>query len=82
MSEHTRDWIFLFGRVHVHPDTGESLAKRYVKIHGTEHDARKRMFRMFGDQWSHSSDQPAWMFEQAYGDTELPEAEWPKERET
>lgn len=49
--------FFTFGPDHKHPETGESLDRQYVAIHippGAPRDAhRARMFRYFGNQWSH-----------------------------
>lgn len=79
--EVVRDWVFSFGAVHVHPETGESLRQRYVRIRGSFHGARERMFAMFGTKWSHQSSADLIpQLEQCYGDTELPESEWPAPR--
>lgn len=48
-----RDWVFTFGIGHVHPITGESLANRYVIIHGDSETARAKMIERFGQKWSH-----------------------------
>lgn len=45
-------WIFTFGFGHTHPITGESLAKCYVVIHGTNYEARDEMVRRFGYKWA------------------------------
>jgi hypothetical protein len=47
-----REWIFTFGYGHVHPETGESLAERFVRIPGTYSDARREMARRFGMRWA------------------------------
>lgn len=78
MSAAERDWVYLFGPGHLHPDTGESLANRYLVLHGTEAATRKRFVDMFGDAWSHSSDKPPEHFEREFGNVRLPESEWPK----
>ena len=45
-----RDWYFTFGFAH-HANSGESLAHRYVHIHGTFDEAREEMMRRFGHNW-------------------------------
>lgn len=73
------DWVFTFGPVHVHPVTGAPLRDRYIRIHGTWVEARRRMLMMFGQKWSHQSPGvKAAEYEREYGNTELPESEWPK----
>lgn len=47
------EWIFTFGPDHTHPDTGESLGGRYVRLDADdEMAARVRMFALFGRGWS------------------------------
>jgi hypothetical protein len=77
MSEQPREWIFTFGGGHVHPTTGESLSRRYVRITGTRREARARMVAVFGVKWSHqyptTDDAGVEQFELE----ELPPAHWP-----
>ena len=47
-----REWIFTFGFGHVHPVTGESLARKYVKIRGTVETSRDEMVRRYGRKWA------------------------------
>lgn len=73
------DWIFTFGPAHHHPETGARLADSYVRFRGTSWaDARRRMWSMFRDRWSHQSPgSDAEMLGREYGTTELPESAWP-----
>ena len=73
------DWIFTFGPVHVHPETGASLRDHYVRFRETTWgEARKRMLAMFGNKWSHQSPgEKAAEYERDYGTKELPESQWP-----
>jgi len=50
-TEHHR-WIFTFGFGHVHPDTGDSLANRYVVIDGDVNESRATMVEHFGLKWA------------------------------
>jgi len=48
-----REWIFTFGFDHVHPVTGGSLAKRFVRIRAEDAEAaRWEMVRRWGLKWS------------------------------
>lgn len=73
------DWIFLFGPAHRHPETGEPLVGRYIRIREPLGEASQRMASMFGgSQWSHSV--PAselGRIVSEYGTRELPEFRWP-----
>lgn len=65
-----RDWIFTFGSGHeLH---GESLAKAFVRIHGTAGTARRRMIDLFGIKWSHQYATEEAAGVQQFGLTELP----------
>jgi hypothetical protein len=50
--EAPQDFYFTFGYDHVHPVTGESLADRYVQLHGTYRETRDRIIAAFARQWS------------------------------
>ena len=45
---------FTFGHIHTHSINGKTLDKDYVvEIEASSHDdARKEMFRLFGQKWS------------------------------
>jgi hypothetical protein len=79
VSDDPDDWIFLFGPAHTHPETGEPLIGRYVRIREPLGEASERMASMFGgSQWSHSV--PAselGRIVSEYGTRELPEFRWP-----
>jgi hypothetical protein len=48
-----RDWIFTFGFGHTNPETGESLAQRYVTVLDADvNKSREIMYRHFGNKWS------------------------------
>jgi hypothetical protein len=51
-TDAVRDWIFTFGFGHVHPESGESLRNRFVRIRGTFSEARDEMVRRFGKKWA------------------------------
>jgi len=55
-GDEPREWIFTFGGGHVHPATGESLSRRFVRLAGTKRAARERMVALFGIKWSHQYD--------------------------
>ncbi|HUX47005.1 MAG TPA: hypothetical protein VMV58_03255 [Desulfosporosinus sp.] len=44
MEETAQDWYFTFG-------SGRTHAGRYVVLHGTFDETRKRMFELFGEKW-------------------------------
>lgn len=46
------EWIFTFGFGHLHPETGEKMADRYVRIPGEFDQARETMVRRFGLKWA------------------------------
>lgn len=50
--EQPQDWFFTFGYDHFHPVTGESLDKRYVRVHGTCDSTRLDVLAVFGRAWS------------------------------
>ena len=69
-----REWIFTFGSGHVHPTTGESVGRKFVRIVGTHGEARAQMIRFFGRKWSHqyeSESEAAASLRGEYGYTEL-----------
>lgn len=45
-------FYFTFGTDHVHPKTGESLGKKYIRITGDVDSARRVMFHLFGRNWA------------------------------
>lgn len=55
-GDEPREWIFTFGGGHVHPATGDSLSRRFVRLAGTKRAARERMVALFGVKWSHQYD--------------------------
>jgi hypothetical protein len=51
------EWIFTFGFLHVHPETGERLWNKYIRIVASDSEAaRAEMFRRFGDEWAFQYD--------------------------
>jgi hypothetical protein len=53
MSIAVTEWIFTFGFGHVHPVSGESLARRYVRITARDAEAaREEMHRRWGNRWA------------------------------
>lgn len=45
--------IATFGSGHVHPDTGESLAQRFVRVEGPDEDAIRLVLNdRFGGRWA------------------------------
>lgn len=46
-----RDWFFTFGSGHTYH--GESLARAFVRFHGTALEARRQMYEVFGTAFSH-----------------------------
>jgi hypothetical protein len=79
-SDEPREWIFTFGGGHVHPTTGESLSRRFVRLAGTKGMARACMVELFGIKWSHQyaaddGDDPAGVAQ--FGLEELPSAQFP-----
>lgn len=65
-----RDWIFTFGNGH--ELNGESLGRRFVRIHGTNPAARRKMIDHFGIRWSHQYATEEAAGVQQFGLTELP----------
>lgn len=47
----SRIWYVTFGSNTIHPVTGESLGKRFVRLEGTEDEVRQEMNRRFGPTW-------------------------------
>jgi len=78
--DEVNDWCFSFGYGHVHPDTGEPLASRFVCFPGTTwRRARVMMWERFRRKWSSQYRRAECDAHAArYGWTELPEAEWPE----
>jgi len=76
-----RDWIFTFGHGHVHPETSEPLAERFLRVAGTWLSSRQRVLSHFGQKWSmqYATEKAAGVGE--YGLVELFESEWPKPKE-
>jgi hypothetical protein len=51
------EWIFTFGWDHRHPETGERMFNRFVRIAAQDPDAaREEMVRRFALKWSHQYD--------------------------
>lgn len=50
-KEKPQDWIFTFGYDHM-DSRGKRLWKRFVRIHGTFHEAREKMLERFGRAWA------------------------------
>lgn len=46
-------WIFTFG-------CGQEHEGKYVRIHGTFEEARRKMFREYGDRWAFQYSQEEW----------------------
>lgn len=65
------DWLFTFGGNHTHPETGESLGNSYVRIHGTEAEARTVMVAAFGQRWAFQYDSAEQAGVAKYGLTEI-----------
>lgn len=68
----TREWYFTFGHGQHHPETGEHLVNRYVRITGTYQGARAEMFRLFGTRWAAQYATGAEAGVGQFGLTELP----------
>jgi hypothetical protein len=51
MKHAERDWFFTFGSGHTYH--GESLARAFVRFHGTALEARRKMYEVFGTAFSH-----------------------------
>jgi len=67
-----REWIFTFGYGHTHPKTGQSLAKKFVRIHAPNGDrARDLMFQQFGRTWAMQYESEAQAGVEKYGLTEV-----------
>lgn len=47
-----KTWYFTFGHGQMHPRTGESLMDHYTTVTGTALEARERMTKIFGRNWS------------------------------
>ena len=48
-----KEWFFTFGFAHRHPETGEPLRNRFVRIKAERFDdARREMVARFGQRWS------------------------------
>ncbi len=52
LATEEREWIFTFGFGHSHPETGESLGRKYVRVRGTCATSRVEMERRFGRAWA------------------------------
>jgi hypothetical protein len=79
-SNEPREWIFTFGSGHVHPTTGESLGRRFVRVAGSRRVARALMVELFGIRWSNQyaandPDDPAGIAR--FGLVELPPDQYP-----
>lgn len=70
------EWIFTFGFHHVHPETGERLRNRFVRIQAPDSEtARGQMVARFGLKWSHQYSTEGQAGVQEYGLTELSDAQ-------
>lgn len=67
MSDRARDWIFTFGVDH-------PLGKCFVRIHGTDHEAREEMVRRYGLKWAFQYKTEDEAGTQKYHLTEIPDA--------
>lgn len=71
--EAPRDWIFTFGPDNLHPVTGESLGRNFVRINGTCDGTRERMLSTFGRNWSSQYTEESGMAKvERWGWTEIP----------
>jgi len=73
MIQTPREFIFTFGFGHYHPETGESLNNKYVRVRGLDFlQAREKMTRRFGRSWSFQYSSEAAAGVQRYKLTEIP----------
>lgn len=49
-EEKKSTYYFTFGCNHVHD--GQLMADYWVEIHGTDEEARDKMFELYGEKWS------------------------------
>ena len=75
------EYIFTFGGGHVHPLSGASLARSFVRLEADSVGAaRQIMFALFGAKWSHQYESEADAGVERWGLRELPVLDVARER--